>query len=126
MPPGARNLRALTDMTAAYAPLRDLGHIPEEVHVVFETTERTAYRGIVCVSSDTTGVAKVTLWIQGTTELHDVVFDAGCFLWCRKNATEILFWKLPVRIDDVALRFRFERSIDAENFLRRVYVRNHA
>ena len=119
--------RAITDMTAAYTPLRDLGAVPEEVSVVFITQNKKEYAGTICVGYDHNDVLQVTLWVQGSTvgsgldsTLHHVVFRAEGCLWCRYNGMDVLFWKRPVLTTDVTLRFRFESAVDAHNFMRRV------
>ena len=74
-----RRLRAITDMTASYTPLRDLGAVPEEVRVAFVTAEKTEHSATICVGHDQNGVLKVTMWVQGSTDLHHVMFCAeGC------------------------------------------------
>ena len=119
--------RAITDMTAAYTPLRDLGAVPEEVSVVFITQNKKEYAGTICVGYDQNDVLQVTLWVQGSTvgsgldsTLHHVVFSAEGCLWCRDSAVDVLFWKRPILTMDVALRFRFESAVDTHNFMRRV------
>lgn len=119
--------RAITDMTAAYTPLRDLGVVPEEVSVVFITQDKKEYAGTICVGYDQNDVLQVTLWVQGSTvgsgldsTLHHVVFSAEGCLWCRDSAVDVLFWKRPILTMDVALRFRFESAVDTHNFMRRV------
>ena len=122
-----RSRRAITDMTASYTPLRDLGVVPEEVRVVFMTEDKKEYAGTICVGYDHNDVLQVTLWVQGSTvgsgldsTLHHVVFRAEGCLWCRYNEMDVLFWKRPVLTTDVSLRFRFESDVDARNFMRRV------
>ena len=122
-----RSRRAITDMTASYEPLRDLGVVPEEVRVVFMTEDKKEYAGTICVGHDQNDVLQVTLWVQGSTvgsgldsTLHHVVFRVEGCLWCRYNEMDVLFWKRPVLTTDVALRFRFESDVDARNFMRRV------
>ena len=122
-----RSRRAITDMTASYEPLRDLGVVPEEVRVVFMTEDKKEYAGTICVGHDQNDVLQVTLWVQGSTvgsgldsTLHHVVFRAEGCLWCRYNEMDVLFWKRPVLTTDVSLRFRFESDVDARNFMRRV------
>ena len=119
--------RAITDMTAAYTPLRDLGAVPEEVSVVFITQNKKEYAGTICVGYDQNDVLQVTLWVQGSTvgsgldsTLHHVVFSAEGCLWCRDSAVDVLFWKRPILTMDVALRFRFESAVHTHNFMRRV------
>ena len=112
--------RALSDMTASYTPLRDLCAVPEEVSVVFMTEDKLEYAGTVCVEVDKNDVVKVTMWVQGSTELHHVIFCAKDFLWCRYNEVEVLFWKRPIVISNIALRFRFKSDVDAHNFMQRV------
>mgnify|MGYP001334464931 CR=1 FL=1 len=115
-----RSRRAITDMTASYEPLRDLGVVPEEVRVVFMTEDKKQYAGTICVGYDQNDVLQVNLWVQGSTDLHHVVFRVEGCLWCRYNEMDVLFWKRPVRTTDVSLRFRFESAVDAHNFMRRV------
>ena len=107
-------------MTASYTPLRDLGVVPEEVRVVFMTEDKREYAGTICVGYDQNDVLQVTLWVQGSTDLHHVVFRVEGCLWCRYNEMDVLFWKRPVLTTDVSLRFRFESDVDARNFMRRV------
>ena len=115
-----RNRRAITDMTASYTPLRDLGAVPEEVRVAFVTVEKTEHSATICVGHDQIGVLQVTMWVQGSTDLHHVIFCAKDCLWCRDSEVEVLFWKRPILTMDVALRFRFESAVDTHNFMRRV------
>ena len=112
--------RAITDMTAAYIPLRDLGAVPEEVSVVFVTEDKREYAGTICVGYDQNDVLKVTMWVQGSTDLHHVIFCAKDCLWCRDSEVEVLFWKRPILLSDVALRFTFESAADTHNFMQRV------
>ena len=107
-------------MTASYTPLRDLGAVPEEVSVVFVTEDKIEYAGTICVGYDQNDVLKVTMWVQGSTDLHHVMFSVEGCLWCRDSAVDVLFWKRPILTMDVALRFRFESAVDAHNFMRRV------
>ena len=115
-----RRLRAITDMTASYTPLRDLGAVPEEVRVAFVTAEKTEHSATICVGHDQNGVLQVTMWVQGSTDLHHVIFRAEACLWCRDSEVDVLFWKRPVYTTDVALRFTFESAADTHNFMRRV------
>ena len=55
------NRRAITDMTAAYTPLRDLGTVPEEVRVVFMTEDKKEYAATICVGYDQNDVLQVNL-----------------------------------------------------------------
>ena len=107
-------------MTASYTPLRDLGAVPEEVSVVFMTEEKKEYMATICVGHDQNGVLQVTMWVQGSTDLHHVMFSVEGCLWCRDSAVDVLCWKRPILTMDVALRFRFESADDTHNFMRRV------
>ena len=107
-------------MTASYTPLRDLGVVPEEVKVVFMTEEKKEYAATICVGHDQNDVLQVTMWVQGSTDLHHVMFSVEGCLWCLDSAVDVLFWKRPILTMDVALRFRFESAADAHNFMRRV------
>ena len=107
-------------MTAAYIPLRDLGAVPEEVSVVFVTEDKREYAGTICVGYDQNDVLKVTMWVQGSTDLHHVIFCAKDCLWCRDSEVEVLFWKRPILLSDVALRFTFKSAADTHNFMQRV------
>ena len=107
-------------LAAPDVPLRDLGAVPEEVSVVFMTGEKKEFAGTICVGYDENGVLQVTMWVQGSTDLHHVIFRAEACLWCRDSEVDVLFWKRPVYTTDVALRFTFESAADTNNFMRRV------
>ena len=116
--------RAMSDMTAVYPALRDLCGISEEVSVVFVTNERTEHTATVCVDRDEADKRTVSLWVRGADDVHNVVFDADACLWCRNSTIEVLIWKRPVCMEDVAMRFKFESAADADNFMQRIFGRH--
>ena len=116
--------RALTDMTAAYAPLRDLAAVDEELNVTFVTPEETHFNAWICLEQGNNAVLK--LWVQGRS-LHAETVRVREFIWipvkpCTSTGTsaKVLFGRKPLYEGQTCMQILFRNTMHLDLFMHRI------
>ena len=124
-----RARRALTDMTASYAPLRDMAAVYEELNVTFVTPEGTQFDAWICFEEQNT---QLKLWVQGQ-HLHAESLRVDEFIWIAvKRCTstgcpcKVLFGRKPLYEGQTCMQLLFENVMHLELFMHRIQQRTHA
>ena len=124
-----RARRALTDMTASYAPLRDMAAVYEELNVTFVTPEGTQFDAWICFEEQNT---QLKLWVQDQ-HLHAESLRVDEFIWIAvKRCTstgcpcKVLFGRKPLYEGQTCMQLLFENVMHLELFMHRIQQRTHA
>ena len=115
--------RAVTEMTAAYTPLRDLTVVDEELQVTFVTPERTQFDAWICFAQRN---SLLYLWVQDRN-LHAEAIQVNEFIWipitrCTSTNTpaKVLFGRKPLYEGQTCMQFHFTHSVHLELFMRQI------
>ena len=118
-----RARRALTDMTAAYGPLRDMAAIDEELNVTFVTPEQTHFDAWICFEGQDD---ELKLWVQGRT-LHTETVQVREFIWipvsrCISSGCpcKVLFFRKPLYEGQMCMQILFGHAMHLAAFMHRI------
>ena len=118
-----RTRRAVTDMTASYAPLRDMTAVYEELSVKFVTPEGTQFDAWICFEE---GNNMLKLWVQDHN-LHAESLRVNDFIWIAvKRCTstggpcKVLFGRKPLYEGQTCMQLLFQNVKHLELFMHRI------
>tara|TARA_B110000444_G_C18685088_1_gene521564 strand:+ start:146 stop:583 length:438 start_codon:yes stop_codon:yes gene_type:complete len=127
-----RARRALTDMSASYAPLRDMTAVYEELSVKFVTPEGTQFDAWICFEELAAGNdhehmrTVLKLWVQDHN-LHAETLRVDEFIWIAvKRCTstgcpcKVLFGRKPLYEGQTCMQLLFQNVMHLELFMHRI------